>query len=413
MSPDAATGVWAIRGTPAWNRKFYLYEVEVFAPVHRARGAKPRHRSLFPEPLDQQPAQPDRGPRGPLAPAGRVDANRQAPAGEPRGRRDLRAPRSGLQHPRRDGSRGAPRDLQGVHPRRFERDAPSPRPRAGGPQPRPPAARLRLRHGQRGQGRARRARRGRPPLAPRRLRPAGRDRLGAPREGRLQLGVRPAPLRRSRGELRDRPRRSRAHPGVSGDGAGSRGRRPAGRDGRRVQPHPRERPGSAVDPGPHRPRLLPPPRRRRQGPEQHVLSEHRDRASDDGEADARHRRDLGEGVQGRRLPLRRHGPPHGVEHDEGAGGSRRPHPVARRRGRSRDLRLRRGMGLRRGGRERARPERDAIEHGRDGDRHVQRSSPGRRARRGCLRQPAGARLRHRPRRRSGGCSRTAPGPRAS
>lgn len=32
MTPDGTTGVWAIRGTPAWNRKFYLYEVEVFAP---------------------------------------------------------------------------------------------------------------------------------------------------------------------------------------------------------------------------------------------------------------------------------------------------------------------------------------------------------------------------------------------
>jgi pullulanase len=32
MNPDPATGVWAVRGTPAWNRKYYLYEVEVFAP---------------------------------------------------------------------------------------------------------------------------------------------------------------------------------------------------------------------------------------------------------------------------------------------------------------------------------------------------------------------------------------------
>ncbi len=32
MARDDATGVWGIRGTPAWNRKFYLYEVEVYAP---------------------------------------------------------------------------------------------------------------------------------------------------------------------------------------------------------------------------------------------------------------------------------------------------------------------------------------------------------------------------------------------
>ena len=32
MARDETTGVWSIRGTPAWNRQFYLYDIEVFAP---------------------------------------------------------------------------------------------------------------------------------------------------------------------------------------------------------------------------------------------------------------------------------------------------------------------------------------------------------------------------------------------
>ncbi len=32
MIEDAATGVWSVTGSPAWNRSFYLYEVEVYAP---------------------------------------------------------------------------------------------------------------------------------------------------------------------------------------------------------------------------------------------------------------------------------------------------------------------------------------------------------------------------------------------
>ena len=32
MSEDPATGVWSVTGDASWNRKFYLYEVEVYAP---------------------------------------------------------------------------------------------------------------------------------------------------------------------------------------------------------------------------------------------------------------------------------------------------------------------------------------------------------------------------------------------
>ncbi|MBN1963607.1 MAG: pullulanase-type alpha-1,6-glucosidase, partial [Anaerolineae bacterium] len=32
MTPDPATGVWSVTGTPDWTYKFYLYEVEVYVP---------------------------------------------------------------------------------------------------------------------------------------------------------------------------------------------------------------------------------------------------------------------------------------------------------------------------------------------------------------------------------------------
>ncbi len=33
MTADAATGTWSVRGTSAWNRKYYLYEVQVYVPA--------------------------------------------------------------------------------------------------------------------------------------------------------------------------------------------------------------------------------------------------------------------------------------------------------------------------------------------------------------------------------------------
>jgi len=50
MSRDPATGVWSAAATPAWNRKFYLYEIEVYAPstgrVERNRVTDPYSVSL-------------------------------------------------------------------------------------------------------------------------------------------------------------------------------------------------------------------------------------------------------------------------------------------------------------------------------------------------------------------------------
>ena len=61
---------------------------------------------------------------------------------------------------------------------------------------------------------------------------------------------------------------------------------------------------------PHRARLLPPAQQRRQRRDQLLLPEHRLRAHHDGEAHGRLGGDLGQAVQGGRLPLRPDGPPH-------------------------------------------------------------------------------------------------------
>ena len=94
------------------------------------------------------------------------------------------------------------------------------------------------------------------------------------------------------------------------------GDRPARRARRRLQPH-----AAAGDsrPGPDRPRLLPPAHAHRRDLRLDLLREHRDRAPDDGEADARRARALGARVPRRRLPLRPHGPPH---EGQPAGGAR-------------------------------------------------------------------------------------------
>lgn len=63
-------------------------------------------------------------------------------------------------------------------------------------------------------------------------------------------------------------------------------------------------------PRPDRPRLLPPPERRRQRRDVDLLPEHRQRIPHDGEAAPRLGGDLGPRLQGGRLPFRPHGPPH-------------------------------------------------------------------------------------------------------
>ena len=150
-------------------------------------------------------------------------------------------------------------------------------------------------------------------------------------------------------------------------------------------------------PRPRRPRLLPPPRRRRRGREQHLLREHRQRAQHDGEAADRLRGDLGEAVQGRRLPLRPDGPPHEAEHGRAAPGARRAHARNATASTAKAIYLY-GEGWNFG--EVADNARGVNATQRNmagtGHRHLQRPPPRRRARRRPLQRPPGAGLPHRP-----------------
>ena len=127
------------------------------------------------------------------------------------------------------------------------------------------------------------------------------------------------------------------------------------------------------------------------------------------------RRAVGARVQGRRLPLRPHGPPLEGEHARDPRRARRADAQEGRRRRQGDLPVRRGLELRRGREQRALRAGDAGAARRHRHRHVQRPSPRRRARRqpGRASRPtsrASARASHRsqrPRRRHarGGSSR--------
>ena len=77
-----------------------------------------------------------------------------------------------------------------------------------------------------------------------------------------------------------------------------------------------------------------------------LLRQHRDRARDDGEADDRLGRHLGQGVQARRVPLRPDGPPTQVGDGEPATGTGRADPRQGRCRRPEDLPVRGGLELR-------------------------------------------------------------------
>ncbi|TQL22888.1 glycosidase [Streptomyces sp. SLBN-134] len=221
------------------------------------------------------------------------------------------------------------------------------------------------------------------------------------RQGRLQLGLRPVPLHGPRGLLRHRPGRHRPHGRVPRDGQGAQRGRPPRRHGRRLQPHRRERSGQDQRPGPDRPRLLPAAAGRRLGRQQHLLRQHGHRERHDGQARRRLGRHLGQGVQGRRLPLRPHGPPPEGQHPRRPQGPRRADPREGRGRRQEDHPLRGGLELRRDRRRRPLRAGHAEEHGRHRHRHLLRPGPRRRARRRPLRRGpgrAGLRLRplHRP-----------------
>ena len=203
-------------------------------------------------------------------------------------------------------------------------------------------------------------------------------RVGEVRDARrLQLGLRPAALPRAGGLLRRRG----PHARVPGDG---RARSTASACASCSTSSSTTRRGdSRLDqlvPGYYH-RLTPDGRDRRLD----LLREHRDRAPDDGEADARRARALGARVPRRRLPLRPHGPPH---EGQPAGGARAARAGA--------APLRRGLELRRGRRRRAVRRRLPAQHGRHRDRHVQRRPARRRPRRRAARRgPDGPGLGHR------------------
>ncbi|CAA9329769.1 MAG: GH13_13 / GH13_37 / GH13 / GH13_32 / GH13_ 14 / GH13_11, partial [uncultured Nocardioidaceae bacterium] len=348
------------------------------------------------------------GPGGPARPGAR--ARRLADAGQAgpraaRGLDDLRAARPRLLHHGRDRPRGAPRHLPGLRRDGQRRHAPPARARPGRAEHAAPAAGERHRDHRGGPRRAARAR-----LRPRILRacvarPAGVHRPD-PRPGRLQLGLRPAALHDARGLLRHGSRRAGAHARVPRDGQGHQRRRPARGHGRRLQPHAGRGPGPEVDPRPDRPGLLPAAVAHGRRRDLHVLCQHGVRAPDDGEAHGRVRRDLGAALQGRRLPLRPHGPPLQGQHARGPPRPGRADAGARRGRRQADLRLRRGLELRRGGRRPALRAGHPAQHGGHGDRDVLRPPARRRPRRRALRRrPARAGLRHRavhgPQRRAG------------
>ena len=90
---------------------------------------------------------------------------------------------------------------------------------------------------------------------------------------------------------------------------------------------------------------------------------------------------VGQGVQGRRLPLRPHGPPLEAEHAGRSRGARRAHAQGGRRRREGRVPLRRGLELRRGREQRALRAGHAGPARRHRHRHVQRPAARRRARR--------------------------------
>ena len=168
-----------------------------------------------------------------------------------------------------------------------------------------------------------------------RLRRAAAPRRRGARPRRLQLGLRPAALPRARGLLRA-SRTARASSGRWCARSTAIGLRVV------LDVVFNHTPPADSRAGPDRPRLLPPAHADRRDLRLDVLREHRDRAPDDGEADARRARALGARVPRRRLPLRPHGPPH---EGQPAGGARAA--------RSGAAPLRRGLELRRGRRRRA------------------------------------------------------------
>jgi hypothetical protein len=221
-------------------------------PHHRAASSQPRHRPVQPLAADELGPLADRRPRRSRPQARGLGRAREAAAGRPRRRGDLRAPRARLQRRRRHRARGR---CAAPTPPSAWRAAPASPPdgaRRGRAHPPAPAAHLRHRHDRRGPRPWQRARPC-PTCRCRRARTPSSGRRERARPRRLQLGLRPLALPRARGLLRHRPRRPGPGARVPRAGHGARRDRPAGDRGRGVQPHERRRSEPTLGARPHRP----------------------------------------------------------------------------------------------------------------------------------------------------------------
>ena len=246
-----------------------------------------------------------------------------------RGRDDPGAARPRLLDRRRDRPGRAPRHLPRLHRRAQRRACATCATLAeAGHHLRPPAARLRHRH-HRGEPRRRsRSRRCDLRLVPARLAGAAgvRRRRSPPRTASTGATTRCT------------TRRPRAPTPPTPTGTARTLRVP--RDGRRASTAPgcasswtsstTTRPAAGQDPKSVLDRIVPGYYQRLPGDgavaDLHLLRQHRDRARHDGQAGGRLGRHLGQGVQGRRLPLRPHGPPPQGQHPRRPHGPRRADP---------------------------------------------------------------------------------------
>ena len=313
----------------------YRWSVEVYAPTHRARSRRTRSPTRTPSPSRRtRRARSSSTSTTTSLDARAVGRDARARRRAPGRPRDLRAARARLLDRRRDRAR--PRSAAPTAPSRATRRAPRSCEQLA-------EAGINTVHllptfdiATIEENRAAQAT---PCVRPGVVR-SGIDRAAGlprvdPRPRRLQLGLRPVPLPGARGLLRGRPERRRPRRRVPRDGRRAARHGPAGRARRGVQPHRGIRPGREVGARPDRARLLPAPERGRQRRDLDVLPERRDRARGRREAHGRLGGAVGEGVQGRRLPLRPHGPPLEGEHARRPRRARRAHARGGRRRRVR------------------------------------------------------------------------------
>ena len=309
MTRDDATGVWSVVGTPAWKGRYYLYEVEVWQPatmqVETNLVTDPYSLTLS---TNSQRSQIVDLADPALAPAGWSSLVKPR-ARRARGHRPLRAARPRLLGERPDRPRRPARHLQGVHGRVVERHEAPEVACERRTHARPSAPGVRLRHHRRGQVELAAAA-GQLVELPPRLRKQQSCVMSVAGSDGFNWGYDPWHYTVPEGSYATNPDGSARivefrQMVQSLNDIGLRTVMDV------VYNHTNAvRPERQVGARPHRARLLPPPRRRRQRRDQHLLPEHRARARHDGEAARRLGRDLGEVLQGRRIPLRPHGPPH-------------------------------------------------------------------------------------------------------